>query len=307
MRIDFEGDFLPDDIFWQELLSLFSTYRYRQSQLRDIIIKISRELNMTAFSSWKESDIEVRSRDIVERLREQVESGNTTYIKRCLPLLVVDGSFSYEDLNILLKRTNLRCVCKEQLLTNKRLKSDYYNFSKENALLIIERILTNFDKFISALIDEPVHGSAGVSQVDWNVVSIKNEYDVQRMLYAWLRPLFPTIRSEVYSDSGYVGMRADLFLDDYDLIIEVKCTRKNLNQKKLYEEISSDGWNYRADNVYIYIYDKMNIIKNKDAFEKSFRNHSTRDKRYRAFVTKPVNGGHISNSVDNNEPGVGTW
>lgn len=39
------------------------------------------------------------------------------------------------------------------------------------------------------------------------------------MVYSILLPAFPTARQEVYSDNGYVGMRSDIYLDMYNLII----------------------------------------------------------------------------------------
>ena len=66
-----------------------------------------------------------------------------------------------------------------------------------------------------------------------NEFSVGSKYDIQRMLYAWLRPVFPTVRTEVNSDNGYSGMRADLYLEEYDLIIEVKCTRPSMSEKTL--------------------------------------------------------------------------
>ena len=38
-------------------------------------------------------------------------------------------------------------------------------------------------------------------------IQIGNEYDLQRMLYALLVPIFPLIRQEAESDNGYGGMR----------------------------------------------------------------------------------------------------
>ena len=69
-------------------------------------------------------------------------------------------------------------------------------------------------------------------------------------------------KNTVYSQfwAGFVGMRADLCLGDYDLIIEAKCVRKSMTEWSLNDEISSDGWNYQADNLYLFVYDKEHIM-----------------------------------------------
>ena len=296
MKIEWDGDFIPDDQFWQEVLDTLSTDHYKLGQLREIVSKCSRALFMPTFSSWRYENVRVRSKEIVWELRKRTENGELEYLKKCLLYFIVEDAFTYNDLNILLERTSLRCIIKEKESMFKQPGTEYSKFGEDTALAIVESLLENFDKFETALIREKVHKSAGVCQSAWASVSIKNEYDVQRMLYAWLRPVFPTVRTEVYSDSGYVGMRADLYIGDYDLIIETKCTRKTMTEKSLNEEISSDGWNYEAANVYLLVYDKDNIIKNKDAFEVSFMKHSTRQRRYRAFVTNPLSSVYVVSS-----------
>lgn len=81
---------------------------------------------------------------------------------------------------------------------------------------------------------------------------INNEYDLQRMLYSIILPIFPTIRSEAYNDNGYGGMRADTYLEVYSLIIEIKCSRNNMIEKKIVEELGADGfhyWDYLKVNI----------------------------------------------------------
>lgn len=287
MNVEWDGDFRPDNQFWQEMLQLLSIENYTVGQLRAITNKCSRILYMPVFSSWNYEDIQLRNREIVVELRDRAERGDLDSLKKCLQCFIVGDTFSYDDLNKLLSSTNLRCIVGEYESVFKQRSTDYCKYSKDTAFAIIESLLENFDKYETALISDKVHGAAGVSQSAWNAISIRNEYDIQRMLYAWLRPVFPTVRTEVYSDSGFVGMRADLFLGDYDLIIEAKCTRKSMTERSLNEEISSDGWNYQAENLYLFVYDKEHIIKNKDAFEKAFMKHSTREHRYRAYVISP--------------------
>ena len=120
-----------------------------------------------------------------------------------------------------------------------------------------------------------------------NEFSVGNEYDIQRMLYAWLRQVFPTVHTEVNSDNGYSGMRADLYLEEYDLIIEVKCTRPNMSEKMLTEELGADCFHYHAKNLYIYVYDKENLIKNPEAYKAAFRRSTEKaGKEIRMFINQ---------------------
>jgi hypothetical protein len=108
--------------------------------------------------------------------------------------------------------------------------------------LIIHRILENFDKHIYEMYQKPVHGSGTFKLVNLTKIAIGNEYDVQRMLYSLIRPIFPEARVEVSNDGGYKGYRFDIFIDSYEMVIEVKCSRQNMAERKLTEEIGSDAF-----------------------------------------------------------------
>lgn len=159
----------------------------------------------------------------------------------------------------------------------------------KEALAFIRKGLQVFQKYVTAMYFDSPHKSGTLTEDTLKRFSIGNEYDVQRMLYAWLRPVFPLVRQEVNSDNGYGGMRADLYLDEYDLIIEVKCTRPNMTVKKLTEKLGADCFHYPAKNVYIYIYDKAGLIKNTEAFGEAFRRDAETDgKMVRVFVNQNV-------------------
>ena len=120
-------------------------------------------------------------------------------------------------------------------------------------------------------------------------IQIGNEYDLQRMLYALLVPIFPLIRQEAESDNGYGGVRADLYLEEYDLIIETKCTRASMIEKKLLEELGADRFHYKAKTVFFFVYDKKNIIKNPDVFKAAFvREQEKNGKNIKVIVLQPV-------------------
>lgn len=102
---------------------------------------------------------------------------------------------------------------------------------------------------------------------DLDKTKIENEHDV----YSLIRPIFPDARLEVVDDAGYASVRYDIVLDEYGMVIEVKCTRENMTERKLREELGSDSFHYEADHLFLFIFDKVKLIKNPDAFEKAFR------------------------------------
>ena len=154
---------------------------------------------------------------------------------------------------------------------------------------LIEQILNNFYLYYRSMFQNPLHKKATMSMDELKKIQIGNEYDLQRMLYALLVPIFPLIRQEAESDNGYGGMRADLYLEEYDLIIETKCTRASMTEKKLLEELGADGFHYKAKTVFFFVYDKKSIIKNPDVFKAAFvREQEKNGKNITVIVLQPV-------------------
>lgn len=161
--------------------------------------------------------------------------------------------------------------------------------SEAVGIRLIEQILNNFYLYYRSMFQNPLHKKATMSMDELKKIQIGNEYDLQRMLYALLVPIFPLIRQEAESDNGYGGMRADLYLEEYDLIIETKCTRASMIEKKLLEELGADGFHYKAKTVFFFVYDKKNIIKNPDVFKAAFvREQEKNGKNIKVIVLQPV-------------------
>ncbi len=98
-----------------------------------------------------------------------------------------------------------------------------------------------------AMYRQSVHKKGTLKAEVLNAVQIGNEYDLQRMLYSILLPIFPTLRQEVYSDNGYGGMRAEI--------------------------------------IYFFVYDKTGIIKNPEAFKQAFAREQEKDgKTVKMFI-----------------------
>ena len=162
--------------------------------------------------------------------------------------------------------------------------------SRDIALTIVERVLKNFYMYYQAMFKAPMHKSGQLVRETLGNIRIGNEYDLQRMVYSILLPIFPTIRQEVNSDNGYGGMRADIYLEDYSLIIETKCTRDSMSEKRLLDELGADIFHYKVKTVFILIFDKTGIIKNPVVFERAFKRDKDKyDKTVRLFITQATN------------------
>ncbi|HDR4491876.1 TPA: hypothetical protein QCQ12_000604 [Bacillus cereus biovar anthracis] len=157
----------------------------------------------------------------------------------------------------------------ESISISDALAIDYID--ENNALVVLRRLMKNFNYHIQAMYQDKVHGNGKIKQGDLQLIQIGNEYDVQRMLYSLIRPIFPKARLEVSDDTGYRCVRYDIFLDEYSLIIEVKCTRPSMSERDLTEELGSDAFHYEGDNLILFVFDKDNIIKNREAFVDTYK------------------------------------
>lgn len=132
-------------------------------------------------------------------------------------------------------------------------------------------VLDNYYLFLEALLERPPHRRGGIQKEQLAGLKIQNEYDVQHLLYAYLKPLYPLARAEVSEDTGYGSVRADISLDS-EHVIEVKCTRGSMPQKRLIEEIEADMVHYHAEHIYFFIYDREKIIENPQLFRDIYEN-----------------------------------
>lgn len=132
-------------------------------------------------------------------------------------------------------------------------------------------ILDNYYLFLEALLERPPHRRGGIQKEQLSGLKIQNEYDVQHLLYAYLKPIYPLARTEVSEDTGYGTVRTDILLDS-EHVIEVKCTRSSMPQKKLIEELEADMVHYHAEHIYFFLYDKEKIIENPRLFRNIYEN-----------------------------------
>ncbi|WP_160690068.1 hypothetical protein [Clostridium sp. C2-6-12] len=160
--------------------------------------------------------------------------------------------------------------------------------SQEVAIIIIKRILNNFYAHIETMYEQQPHGKAGITKEKLDNIKIINEYDVQRILYSLIKPVFPEARVEVSNDTGFSTVRYDIFIEKYSIIIEVKCTRASMTERSLTEEIGSDIYHYKYNNIFFFIYDKEKIIKNKTAFGNAY-NKKFEEKNVNTIIIQTVN------------------
>ncbi len=148
-------------------------------------------------------------------------------------------------------------------------------------------ILHNFHLFMESFCEARPHKKATLKPEDLKKIQINNEYDLQHILFAILKPLFTDARTEVNEDTGYGTVRDDIKIPSLDTIIETKCTRANMNQQKLTEEISADITNYKAKFIYFLVYDKEKVVKNPQAFRNTY-NRVFDGKQVNVILIQPV-------------------
>ena len=146
------------------------------------------------------------------------------------------------------------------------------NCNKENeSNKLLLQILKNFDMFLHEFFRGKPHGKSSIDMDGLKKFQINNEYDLQYILYSYLKPIYPLCRMEVPEDTGYETVRTDIYINQ-GTVLETKCSRPSMSQKKLIEEIEADITHYGASNIFFYIYDKEKIIDNPELFKKIYEN-----------------------------------
>ena len=103
-------------------------------------------------------------------------------------------------------------------------------------------------------------------------LSFGNEYDVQDLLHALLRPWIADIRPEEFTPS-YAGTstRMDFLLPDHGLVIETKIVRDRSHARKVGDELIVDIDHYRCHpeckTLWCVVYDPDHLITNGDGLK----------------------------------------
>ncbi|WP_300347748.1 hypothetical protein [Clostridium sp.] len=159
---------------------------------------------------------------------------------------------------------------------------------EETSILILKRILNNFYSHIKSMYIDKVHGRGTIKQENLEKIKIGNEYDVQRILYSLIKPIFPDARTEVVDDESVTSVRYDIEIESCNTVIEVKCTRPSLSERNLNEELGADSFHYSRKNIMFFIYDKENIISNIEEYKKVY-NNKFNNKLLDIVIIQPVN------------------
>ncbi len=235
-------------------------------------------------------------REVIIMLLKNIFSDNSIALKFESETIILENDFSKQS-----TKTEINKKIDYSKIFLRRLANDISNnvylssslsddcISQEIALVIVRRILQNFHKHIETMYQDKVHGRGKILKEDLDKIKIGNEYDVQRILYSIIRPIFPMARIEIPNDTGYNYVRYDIFIDQYDIVIEIKCTRNNMSERDITEELGSDAFHYKSTNLFFFIYDKEKIIKNVDAFTKSYtKTEDVFNKHIETIVIQPI-------------------
>lgn len=123
-------------------------------------------------------------------------------------------------------------------------------------------------------------------------LSFGNEYDVQDLLHALLRPWISDIRPEEFTPS-YAGSstRMDFLLPTHELVIETKIVRDRAHAKKVGDELIIDIEHYRkhpsCKSLWCVIYDPDQLITNAQGLKADLegpRSSKEGEVRVRVFV-----------------------
>jgi hypothetical protein len=106
-----------------------------------------------------------------------------------------------------------------------------------------------------------------------STLKIGDEYDVQDLLHALLRLYFDDIRPEEWTPSyGGGSSRMDFLLKGYEIVVEVKMTRKGLWAKEVSEQLIIDAAKYRqhpeCKTLVCLVYDPEGLVKNPRGIER---------------------------------------
>jgi DpnII restriction endonuclease len=127
------------------------------------------------------------------------------------------------------------------------LEFDLHAVTIDDVVKVIRNIPQIFQRWTWE--DKPRTTKRGAIARKWH---IENEYHVQNLLYAILKPLLPSLDEEKYlAPTGTYQPRSDLSVLSLQLVIEVKFWYRNGSVKELTEQVAADHSLYlRSDSPY---------------------------------------------------------
>lgn len=156
---------------------------------------------------------------------------------------------------------------------------------KKQNIDALETIIQNFGLYLQNMFSEIPENKATLKKEVLEQIVLNNEYDVQHTMYAVVKALYPSARREVNQDIGYGTDRCDIMIEEADTVIEIKCTRKDHSENKLFRELGEDAFFYQCSKLIIYVYDKQHVIHDVDNFIKALeRDKEKAGKEVKVFV-----------------------
>ncbi len=221
--------------------------------------------------------------EIVEKYAEWKEeilryvSDNDLLLERCKMLMyVVNTPYEAKEDQMLKYRS---CI-KKAIRFLQEEKMD-----RRQEIDALETIISNFGLYLKNMFSATPENKATLKKEVLEQIVINNEYDVQHIMYAVIKALYPTARREVNQDIGYGTDRYDIIIEELNTVIEIKCTRKDHSENKLFRELGEDGYFYKCDRLILYVYDKQQKITDVDNFIKALeRTKETAGKEVKVYV-----------------------
>lgn len=220
---------------------------------KEQIIKAGREIEKIAdlpelcekYEAWK-----------ADLLNYAVENKLNVEQYRIL-LHVVKTPYGSQEEN---KENYISCIKKTILYLEKDEKTE------KREMDALETIIKNFGLYLQNMFSTTPENQATLKKEVLEQIILNNEYDVQHTMYAVVKALYPTARREVNQDIGYGAVRYDIIVDEIDTVIEIKCTRKDHSENKLFRELGEDAFFYQCSKLIIYVYDKEHVIQDINNF-----------------------------------------
>lgn len=162
---------------------------------------------------------------------------------------------------------NLTIIEKMLINLRKYIKNELVNLNKNDTLYnkdILDSIFSRFHNMVKTLRNR---------YNNRHTLDVKDEYDVQDLLYSILQIFFKDIRKEEWTPS-YAGncSRVDFLLKQEKVVIEVKKTRSTMKDKDLGEQLIIDIAKYKVHpdckKLICFVYDPDGRIVNPEGIVK---------------------------------------
>ncbi len=151
---------------------------------------------------------------------------------------------------------------------------------QEKPIEVLQRVFSKFHLIAKKLSDR---------YNNRETLDVKDEYDVQDLLFALLVLYFEGIRREECTPS-YAGKsaRMDFLLYEEKIVIEVKMTREGLADKEIGDQLIIDIERYKThqdcETLICFIYDPERKIKNPKALRNDLQSQSKDDLKTLVFI-----------------------